>query len=361
MVLLYSLAAGWVATTPSAGRGQQPKAVQIVAPDGQLIKIYSEPSRSSEMLDVALNGAIHEVLGTKDDFVAINLPDAGVTGYVLKEYTRPWEVPKEKGLLSSTVVILLLAVAAILGVAGIVVFITRARKAKVAEARAVSIPASIKRAEELYREGDYSGALREFKSFVDLHGGEVRNPDVYRRLSVCYHGLGEFREAAKAWEKMRSLGGLRDREDHTLGASLMMALGKEAEAALIYEELLENEDDHGTRMEIHSRLFHTYRRLKDPAKLLTHAMELIESSGGETVFNDTLGYLVSEGHTDVAVESNNKTLIKAICEELLEMKAMTPEASRVYLKALEYDPHRQTSSHDPFADLQRRRRLSKGR
>ncbi|MFH1112625.1 MAG: tetratricopeptide repeat protein [Pseudomonadota bacterium] len=337
VVLMYSLIVVWGASTPGIGLGQQRTAVQIVAPDGLSTKIYSQPSQTSEMLDVAFNGAIHEVLGTKDDFIAINLPDAGVTGYVLKEHTRPWEVPKDKGLLSSTVKAVLIAIAAVLGIAGIVFFITRARKAKVAEARAVSIPASIKRAEELFREGDYSRALKEFRSFLDLHGGEVRNPDVYRRMSVCCHGLGEFREAARAWEKMRSLGGLRDREDHILGASLMMALGKEAEAALIYEDLLESEEDHDTRIEIHTKLFHTYRRLKEPAKLLTHAMELIESGGGEAVFNDTLGYLVSEGHTDTAIQSNNKTLIKAVCEELLEMKAMTPEAARVYLKALEYD------------------------
>ncbi len=337
VILLHSLVSVLGPTALVYGQEQYPKAVEIVAPDGLSTRIYSQPSRTSEILDFAFNGSIHEVLGTKDDFVAINLPDAGVTGYVLKEHTRPWKAPQEKGI-SPTVVILIVALVAIAAVAGIVVFVTKARKAKVAEVRAASIPASIKRAEELFREGDYSRALKEFRSFLDLHGGEVRNPDVYRRLSVCYQKLGEFREAAKAWEKMRSLGGLRDREDHTLGVALMMALGKEAEAALIYEELLETEDDDDTRMEIHAKLFHTYRRLKESAKLLKHAVHLMESEvGGETVFNDTVGYLVTERQTDLAVRSDNKALIKGICEELLEMKATTPEAARVYLKALEYD------------------------
>lgn len=335
--MLYSLAFVWGAVDVVHAEEQQPKAIQIVAPDGLSTKIYSAPSPNSEILDMAINGAIHEVLGTKDDFIAINLPDAGITGYVLKEHTRPWAPPKEKGISSAVVILIAMVLVLAIG-AGIVVFITRARKAKVAEARAASIPASIKRAEELFREGDHARALREFKSYVDLHGGDVRNPDVYRRLSVCYQKLGEFREAAKAWEKMRSLGGLRDKEDHTIGVSLMMALGKEAEAALIYEELLETEDDADARMDIRSKLFHTYRRLKEPAKLLRHAIPLMESErGGETVFNDTVGYLVTEGQTDLAIQSDNKALIKGVCEELLEMKSRTPEAARVYMKALEYD------------------------
>lgn len=337
MCLTYSLLALWAPGGAVYADEQYPKAIQIVAPDGLSTKIYSEPSKTSEILDVAFNGGIHEVVGKRKGFVEINLPDAGITGFVLEEHTRPWAPPRDKGL-SPTVLLLIGVGAAILILAGIVLFFTKVRKAKAAEVRAASIPVSIKRAEECFREGDYSRALKEFKNYVDMQGGEVRNPDVYRRLSVCYQKVGEYREAARAWEKMRSLGGLRDMDDHALGVALMMALGKEAEAAEIYEELLNSEEDPDIRMDIHAKLFHTYRRLKEPVKLLTHADVLIDSEKvGETVLADTISFFVTEGQTDRAIQSNNKALVKGICEELLEMKAKTPEAARVYMKALEYD------------------------
>jgi tetratricopeptide (TPR) repeat protein len=331
-ILAYSLLALSGTSTLVWAQEQYPKAVQIVAPDGLSAKVYSEPSETSEILDQAFNGAIHEVVGARNDFIEINLPDAGITGFVLKSNTRPWSAPIKKGL-SKTVIALIAVFLAILAVAGIVVFFTRFRKAKAAEVRAASIPAAIKMAEECFRGGDYSRALREFTRYVDMQGGEVRNPDVYRRMSVCYQKVGEYREAARAWEKMRSLGGLRDMEDHSLGVALMMALGKESEAALIYEELLQDEKDEETRLEIHTKLFETYRRLKEPSKLMRHAEVLIESeSGEETVLNDTVSFFVTEGQTDLAVHSGNEALVKGICDEFMEMKAKTPEATRIYLK-----------------------------
>ncbi|MBM3298729.1 MAG: tetratricopeptide repeat protein, partial [Deltaproteobacteria bacterium] len=311
-------------------------AVQIEAPDGVSTRIYSRPSRESEILGIALNGAIHESAGTRGDFVEIVLPEMGVNGFVLKAHTKTWAAPKAKQLSPALMWSLGIGVGLVTLVIVILLW-SRVKKTKVAEARAASIPASIKRAEELFRSGEYDTAVAEFKSFLDLHGGEVRNPDVYRRLSVCYQQLGEAREAARAWEKMRELGGVKGIEDYTLGVALMMALGKEAEAAQIYEQLLETEEDDERKLDIHTKLYQTYRRLKEPDKLIRHALVLMASEKGGEILGETVSFLITEGLTDAAIRSNNETIIKGVCKDLLEEKALSPAAARIFVKALEYN------------------------
>ena len=191
---------------------------------------------------------------------------------------------------------------------------SRRRRTKDAEKLAASIPAAIKRAEEFYRSGDYEHAIKEFNRYISLQGGEVRSPDVYRRLTVCYQKTDETREAAKAWEKMRSLGGLKGLEDYTVGAELMGALGREADAAEIYESLLESQSDEDRQYEIHEKLFNTYRKIKEPKKLIAHAIELEKfGTAGSGVLSDVARFLIAEGQTDLAIESNHKDLIAGIC------------------------------------------------
>jgi tetratricopeptide (TPR) repeat protein len=48
-------------------------------------------------------------------------------------------------------------------------------------------------------------------------------------------------------------------------------------------------------------------------------------------------FLITENQTDLAAECGNKTIIKAVCDELLEDNVTSPEAGRIYLKCLEYD------------------------
>ncbi len=61
-----------------------------------------------------------------------------------------------------------------------------------------------------------------------MHGGDIRNPDVYRRLAVCYQRTDEIQEAVRNWEKMREIAGLKRAEDYMLGVDLMSAFGREA-------------------------------------------------------------------------------------------------------------------------------------
>lgn len=315
---------------------QSPTAVQIDAPDRLSTKAYAKPSRDSEIIGIALHRGIYEVSGTSGEFVEIVMPDSGTTGHVLKAHTIPWAAPKAQGLSPEILWTIVIGVT-FFAVVGMIVAWTRAKKKKVAEVRAASIPASIKRAEELFRAGDYAVAVREFKSYLDLQGGDVRNPDVYRRISVCYQNVGESREAARAWEKMRDLGGLKGMEDYALGVSLMMSLGKESEAAQIYEQLLETEVDEAKRLDIHKTLYHTYRRLKDAPSFLRHGVALMASDGGKAILGEIVSFLVSEGETAAALEANNEKIIAMIAQELLEEKVRSPEAARIYLKALEYN------------------------
>lgn len=315
---------------------QFPAAVQVEAPDGLSTPIFSKPAPGSEPLGIALQGDILESRGVEGEFVQVRLPGhRQASGYVLKAHTVPWEPPKSGGIPPLFIGLGLLA-AIVGGVAAYLVF--RAKKTKEADHQAASIPASIKRAEELYRAGDYGGAIREFKSYIDLQGGEVRNPDVYRRLTVCYQNTNEIKEASRSWEKMRSLGGLKNLDDYALGVELMSALGREVEAAEIYEQLLQHENDEDKRCEIHKKLFEIYRRIKNGPRVVDHAAKLKFLGTADTqIIPDTIHYLIAEGQTDVAIESNNKELVNAICAEFLEDKAKTPEAARIYLKALEYD------------------------
>ena len=59
LILLVSV----VSTTDLSA--QLTQAVKIVAPDRLSVKVYKQPSASSEMLGIALDGDILEMLGTK--------------------------------------------------------------------------------------------------------------------------------------------------------------------------------------------------------------------------------------------------------------------------------------------------------
>ena len=131
----------------------------------------------------------------------------------------------------------------------------------------------------------------------------------------------DIQEAVRNWEKMRSIAGLKRTEDYMIGVELMSACGREAEAAEIYEQFLETERDEEATVEVHEKLFHIYRRLDDPKKLLDHAVRLLELRPTDAkILTDTVHFLVTENRTDLAAECENKTIIKAICNELLEDK-----------------------------------------
>jgi tetratricopeptide (TPR) repeat protein len=329
----------WIAATATHAQPQFPKGtVKIVAPDGFSTSIYTQPNTSSEVLGIAFNGTIMETVGTQGDFVEVRVPDKpdkNATGFIPKDHTQPWQAPKSTEI---SPVVIVLAVLGVLVVIAILISLLKAKKAKELAQVAASIPASIKRGEELFRMSDYEGAIKEFKSYLSLQGSEVRSPDVYRRLAVSYQNVNDIKNAAHAWEKMRSLGGLKTMDDYTLGVELMISLGKESEAAEIYEHLLQNEADEDKRFDIHKKLLETYRHLKAPEKVIQHAVTLKSFGTAETsIIPDTVHYLFKEGKTDLALESNNKELIRGVCEEFIEEKAKTAQAARVYLKCLEYD------------------------
>jgi len=330
LILLVSVVS---ATDLSA---QLTQAVKIVAPDRLSVKVYKQPSASSEMVGIALDGDILEMLGTKGEFIEVKLPDKTAPGFVPKDYTVPWSAPADSSFIPKALFLIIPAL--VLAAVGIALFLVRSRKKAAAVKEAAGIPATIKRAEELYRAGDFFDATREFNRYLTLHGGEVRNPDVYRRLAVCYQRTEDIQEAVRNWEKMRSLAGLKRAEDYMIGVELMSACGREAEAAEIYEQFLETERDEEATVEVHEKLFHIYRRLDDPKKLLDHAVRLMELRPEDAkVLTDTVHFLVTENRTDLAAECGNKTIIQAICNELLEDKVTSPEAGRIYLKCLEYD------------------------
>jgi tetratricopeptide (TPR) repeat protein len=311
-------------------------AVKIVAPDKLSVKIHSQPSPTSEILGIAFDGDILEVVGPKGNFIEIKLPDKTVSGFVAQEHTVPWSPPAESRRFPRILFVVIPTL--LLCAMGVGLYFIRSRKQQEAVKEAVSIPATIKRAEELYRAGEFSDATKEFNRYLAMHGGDIRNPDVYRRLAVCYQRTDEILEAVRNWEKMREIAGLKRAEDYMLGVDLMSAIGSEARAAEIYEEFLETGPNEETTIQIHEKLFHIYLRLDDPKKLLDHAVRLLELRPMDTkILTDTVDYLIKESHTDLAAESDNKVLVKAICKELLDDKISNPEAGRIYLKCLEYD------------------------
>ncbi|MCL4540298.1 MAG: hypothetical protein M1378_12005 [Bacteroidetes bacterium] len=332
VILLVCSLCHLLALTASAR--EFPNAIKIVAPDRLSVQIYSQPRIGAEVLAIALHNDVLEVEGEKDGFVEVRLANKRI-GYVAKENTVPWEPPVKERSPAWLIGIAILIVT----IGGVILFLAvRKKRTKDAETRAASIPAAIKQGEEFYRSGDYEQAIKAFNRYINLQGGEVRSPDVYRRLTVCYQKTDDIREAAKSWEKMRSLGGLKGLEDYTVGAELMGALGREADACGIYEALLESQSDEDRRYEIHEKLFNTYRKMKEPKKLIDHAIELEKfGSEGSGVISDTARFLIAEGQTDLAIESNNKELITGVCTEFLDDHAKTPEAARIYLKCLEYD------------------------
>ncbi|MGO9566749.1 MAG: protein kinase domain-containing protein [Desulfomonilaceae bacterium] len=318
----------------TASAREFPDAIKIVAPDRLSVQIYTEPRVGSEVLAIALHGDVLEAAGAKDGFIEVRLANKKV-GYIVKENAVPWQPPVKERSMAWLIGLAVVVIA----IGGAIGFLALSRKrTKDAEKLAASIPAAIKQAEEFYRSGDYERAIKEFKRYISLQGGEVRSPDVYRRLTVCYQKTDETREAAKAWEKMRSLGGLKGLDDYTVGAELMGALGREADAAEIYESLLESQTDEDRQYEIHEKLFNTYRKIKESKKLIAHAIELEKfGTAGSGVISDVARFLIAEGQTDLAIESNHKDLIAGICAEFLDDHAKTPEAARIYLKCLEYD------------------------
>ncbi len=314
-----------------------PEHVKIVSPDGVAVGIRIQAKPTADILDMALDGAIFEVLGESGEFLEINLPEAKMSGFVLKKDTVPWSPPKTRSMSPILIALIALVVVLAIGALGVVLW-TRAKRTQDVAERTASIPASIKRAEELFRSGEYSAALADFKSYLSLQGGEVRNPDVYRRLTVCYQKTEQHLEAAKAWEKMRALGGLKGMDDYALGVEVMMDLGREEQASQIYEQLLESESDEERVLDIRRRLFDTYRRLRQPENFVRHAVWLLEAKvDDEAIVEDAVSFLISQGKTDLAVESNSKALISAICKDFLEDNIKTPQAGRIYLKCSEFD------------------------
>lgn len=337
LIAVCLLCASFACAEATWAQEAAPKHVKIVSPDGIAVRIRMQPKPTADILDMALDGAIFEVLGEIDDYVEINLPEAKITGFVLKKNTVPWAPPRARSMSPVVIVLIVLVVLAVIGALGTVLW-TRAKRTQDVADLAASIPASIKRAEELFRSGEYPAALAEFKSYLNLQGGEVRNPDVYRRLTVCYQKTEQHLEAAKAWEKMRTLGGLKGVDDYTLGVEVMMDLGREEQAAQIYEQLLGSEIDEERLLDIHRKLFETYRRLRQLENFTRHAVWLLEATAGdEAILDDTASFLIGQGQTDLAVASNCKVLISAICKDFVEDDIKTPAAGRVYLKCCEFD------------------------
>jgi tetratricopeptide (TPR) repeat protein len=321
---------------PVGAQGTHPSAVKILAPDGVSTRVLAEPREGAEIVDTALNGVIFETIGANDGWVEVRLPDKNRNGFVRKEHTIPWKTPDRQS--SAVLLVVLLVVLVVAIAAGGALLWYRTKKNQEAARLTAEIPAAIKRAEEHFRSSDYSSAIREFKTYVSLQGGDVRNPDVYRRMAVCYQELGDIPAAVSCWEKMRALGGVRSTDDYSLGVELMMAMGQEGRAAQIYEEIVASGIEESKRFEIHRKLFDLYRKLKEHRKVVHHSLKLI-SLGTDVpeVVSDTVNYLLAEGQADIALEFGDKDLNQAICEELVEDKVKTPEAVRFYVKCLEYD------------------------
>ncbi len=319
----------------ASAQQKMPDRVKVVAPDGLSVRIHIKPDAQSETLQIALDGEVFETVGEQGDFYELRVPDKRAPGFILKAETVPFKEPATGGIRPVFIVVPVLVV---IGLAVGVFFFLRAKKDKEAATQAAAIPNAIRRAEESFRAGDFMQAIADFTQYLRLQGGEVRNPDVYRRLAVCYQKTEQMREAAKSWEKMRELGGVKTLDDYTLGVELMLAQGKEAEAAELYEDLLQQDSAQEKELEIRQKLVEAYRKLKQTRKYLEHTVSLMGLSGSDpNLLPATVNFVISEGQTDVAVELDNKDLITAICREFLEDKALSPAAERVYLKCLAYD------------------------
>jgi tetratricopeptide (TPR) repeat protein len=311
-----------------------PVKIRIVAPGG-FARIYVKPEASADMMQIALDTEVFETVSVQGQFYEIRVPDKNVTGFVLKEDTEPWKDPVKPGI---PVFYIVMGLLGLLGIGAAVYFGLKAKKERETAKYAAAIPNAIKRAEEYFRAGDYAQAINDFNQYLRLQGGEVRNPDVYRRLAACHQRTGETSKAAENWEKMRELGGVKTIDDYSLGVELMLAQGKEAAAAELYEDLLNQDASHEKELEIRQKLVEAYRKLKQTRKLLKHVVSLMGLSGSDkNLIPATVNYLISEGQTDLAIEFERKELITAICREFLEDKAMTPQAERIYLKCLAYD------------------------
>lgn len=312
-----------------------PEAVKIDAPDGLSTRILQKPGETGEILGIALQGDVLEVTGKSGDYYEVRYGESGKTGYVLEAHTLPWELPKQESGKALYVVLVVIVVAAV-GVGGF--FLFRAKRSRDVETHAASVAAAVRDAEDYFRAGEFADAAAQFEKFLSLQGGDVRNPDVYRRLAACYQKIEHYHEAARCWEKMRALGGLKTMEDYSLGVELMRALGRENEAAEIFENLLETETDEERIYEIRKKLYETYRRNKQPERLIKHAIDLASGATPEPgVVPETVALLISEGKTDLALKQNFKPIILGICQEFLEEKNISAPAERIYLKALEYD------------------------
>ncbi len=319
------------------GQAEFPEAVKIVAPDQQTTSVLSQPKHRAETIGLVFHGDILEKLGEENDFVKVRLPDTDRPGFVPKQHTELWVAPparKTSPLLWALIIVLTGG----LGGALAFFFFRSKKSTRDAAKHTASISSSIKRAEADFTGGNYEQAAAEFKNYLRLQGGEVRDPDVYRRLTVCFQKMNDIEQAAGSWEKMRSLGGLQSIDDYTLGVELMMAVGEEASAASVYEQLLTHETDKNRRLDIHNRLVEIYRSLKDPRKFLKHVRELMElGDQGPELVSGAGRFLITEEETDLAVELDNKPLITVIAEEFLEERIVTPEAKRIFVKCLQYD------------------------
>lgn len=352
IVLVYVFLVTWSGLIPCAAQGLV-QGVQIQAPDGVSTQIYAAPATDGEVITSFLEGTILEVVGRQGEFYEVKIPGGdGKTGFILVDHTIPFIQEQESGGLSVTVIAVgVLVVVAALAVGGFIAYRTKASKA--VEGVGAAISGSAKRAEELFKEGHYADAVPEFLNYLDLQPAAGRNPDICRRMAICYQRTGQYQEAAKWWEKMRASGGLRGMEDYTLGVELMRALGKESEAANIYEHLLTEESDPEKVYEIHKKLYETYRRNRDPEKLTAHALELIsDGPDSDAILTDTINFLIAEGRTDVAVRVNSKPILQGICKEFLDEKNKSEEARDVYQKCLAWSP-KDTQLHKILAESYR--------
>jgi tetratricopeptide (TPR) repeat protein len=324
---------------PGAALGQEgmPEAVRIIAPDGLSTPIYSDPSASSRNAGLAFHGDIMEKLGEQDGFIEIPLPEGEGAGFVLKEHTETWEPPRPESSIPSWVIA---AAAGLLVIIGIVIFLVMrsAKKTQAIQAHRAAISNSIRNAESHFKAGRYEEAAQEFQKYIKLQGEQMRTPDVYRRLTSCYKALEDYPAAAKAWDKMKSIGGLQTMEDYTLGVEIMMAMGEDSTAASIYEQLLSHETNPERIKEIRKKLFDTYRRIKEPGKLMEHAVALLEEGlPEEEILPPTVSFLIELGRTDMAIQAGNKPILMAVRDEFLDEKIKTREASKIYQKCLEFD------------------------
>lgn len=309
--------------------------VRIASPDGLSTRVLSSPDPKSEVRAIVLHGDVLEVLNRVGIYLEVKLPETNTSGFVLAVHTEPWSPPKKKG----RPILLLVAIGLGLVAAGAgTFFFLRQRRAQQIERRSNMISESIREAEELFRSGDHAGAILQFTRHIELQGGEVRNPDVYRRLCVSYKKTDQMDQAARCWEKVKALGGLKTADDYALGIEILTAQGKYALAAETCLQLITMETDEDKLYDIRKTLFEIYRRSKDAEKLVGLAVEILAGGTSEPeLVGDTVRFLMVEGKTDLAVKADNRELISRICEEFLEEKAMTPEAERIYRKYLEYE------------------------